>query len=243
MTLWRDFFDPGYLSPDDLEEPVTITIESIEQGVFEDTDEGGEVHAKRSPVVHFKGTQTVWRVNRINEALLEALFGKRAEDAVGHKVTLAAEPNEVKGAFGGLPSIRVVGSPELEKPLTVSIKLPRRRAWERKLIPTAKVHAPLEVVPEPVPEVPTANLQPLDETPEETQFLADTLQPPEPEPTPAALRATAKQIKAIHDAATQTEIVESKYRAILKKYGAARAQELTAPQADLVLADIREYGS
>ena len=137
MTDWRSYYDPGYLTPEDLgTEGKTATIASIEQGVFPTADEEGVMHDKRNPIVRFAETQTKWRVNEINRQLLEALFGSRAEAAIGHKVTLFNDPCEVKGAFHGKPSVRVKGSPELAAERKVDIKLPRRAPFKRVLMPT-----------------------------------------------------------------------------------------------------------
>jgi hypothetical protein len=62
------------------------------------------------------------------------MFGDNFEGWVGKRVTLHAEPVMVSGKMQ--PGIRVTGSPDIEKPLTVKIKLAKRKAVTVKLIQT-----------------------------------------------------------------------------------------------------------
>ena len=75
-----------------------------------------------------------WIANKTNMALIAAMFGDDADAWVGRKITLHAVMDSV-GAKEDL-AIRVMGSPELEKPREVEIKFRGRRAKTYRLVPT-----------------------------------------------------------------------------------------------------------
>lgn len=64
---------------------------------------------------------------KTNGLCLKAMFGNQLKDWIGKKVTL------FESQWNGEPCIRVWGSPDLVKDLTVSIALPRRRPFEMVL--------------------------------------------------------------------------------------------------------------
>lgn len=110
----------------------TLTILSAQLVRLEQED-GRE---KEKGVIRFKETDRGWVLNRTNLELLAALLGVETDQWAGKRVTLFAQP--VK--FGGKTElgIRVKGSPELDAPKVVTVKLPRRRPTEVTLVPTAK---------------------------------------------------------------------------------------------------------
>jgi len=115
---------------------VTMTIAALERVDIEKED--GSV--KKHGVVGFAETDRRWVLNSTNVQLLKQLFdaisGRETvpDDAVGHKVTLTAE--NVQFGREKVKGIRVKGSPELERVVKASVKLPRRKATTRDLVPT-----------------------------------------------------------------------------------------------------------
>lgn len=128
-----DNLNPGeYISAAEFDgKPVTLRIASIDRGDFVKDDGTPE---KRG-VVSFTETERKWVLNKTNIQLLKALWPDM-EDAIGQKVTLVGEkvqfgPNVVDG-------IRVHGAPHLTGPVTVMVKLPKKKPVKRTLVPTGR---------------------------------------------------------------------------------------------------------
>jgi len=115
---------------------VTVTVDRVYVDDIED-DRGIE---KPQPIVAFSETKREWALNKTNAQCLVAMWGRDTDDWIGKRVTLFPEQDTSGLADSGL-CIRVKGSPELDKPLTAKIKLPRRNAVDRKLVPTDKEKA------------------------------------------------------------------------------------------------------
>jgi hypothetical protein len=110
--------------------PVTLTITSV---VMEDIEsEDGSV--KASPIVSFRETKRLWRMNTTNDQSVSAMFGGDDEGWVGKRVTLVPE-DDPSGLSDSGKCIRVKGSPDIKSPIEVTIKLPRRKPQKRRLIP------------------------------------------------------------------------------------------------------------
>lgn len=133
MTRTWASLNPGeYIAADEFgDKTPTMTIEAIDSESFE-KDSGG--HERRG-VVTFKETPRKWVLNETNLQLLGAMW-PTPDDAIGHKVTLMAEP--VKFGKETVQGIRVKGSPELEADLEVLVKLPRKKAQPRTLYKTGR---------------------------------------------------------------------------------------------------------
>jgi len=101
-----------------------------------DDEEGGKLRDRW--IVYFKESKSGrgWLLNRTNAECIKAMWGRETENWLGHKITLFTQ--QVKVGLKMEPGIRVKGSPELEKPLQVEIKLPKRKAVMMTLNPTGK---------------------------------------------------------------------------------------------------------
>ena len=110
---------------------VTLTIDAIR---LEDlpSDKGGE---KTRGVIAFKQTKKEWVLNRTNAECLKGMWGRDTDNWIGKRVTIY--PAE----WNGEPCIRVKGSPDLEKPVDVEVKLPKRKPVIMKMQATGKKEA------------------------------------------------------------------------------------------------------
>lgn len=141
MTSWRTLVgNSETLTAADLDAAgghVTGMIQSVSGARFE---EDGETDAPKKidkkALVAFTGKEKKFAANTINCLLMEQMWGEDYEAWTGHRLTIMSDKVEVKGKFFGNPCIRVKGSPELDKALTVKIQLPKRRAFNRQLVPT-----------------------------------------------------------------------------------------------------------
>ncbi len=132
-TTWESLNPGDYISANDFNgKDVTLTIIGVGKQEFEKEDGSG--HETRG-VVAFKQTSRKWVLNKTNIQLLRAIWPS-VEDSIGHAVTLM--PEKVKFGKEWVLGIRVKGSPDLDKPVDVAVKLPKRKAVNHKLIPTKK---------------------------------------------------------------------------------------------------------
>ncbi|MEN6426063.1 MAG: hypothetical protein ABFE13_11910 [Phycisphaerales bacterium] len=148
MTSWRTLVGSSEtLCTADLDAlggQVTAVIESVNGAKFEeetkeDDGQGDKTVVKKvdkKALIAFKGKRLKFAANTINCLLIDKMFGEDIEGWPGHALTMMSDKVEVAGKFKGQPCIRVKGSPELTGPLTVAIKLPRRKAFNRTLVPT-----------------------------------------------------------------------------------------------------------
>lgn len=111
-----------------------VVLEKVES--LQKDDEGGAGKSRDRIVIYFHEADRGWVLNRTNAECLVAMWGRETEGWAGHKVTIFATQVRVgpKMELG----IRVKGSPELEKPLTVEVKLPRRKPTSMTLVPTKR---------------------------------------------------------------------------------------------------------
>ena len=123
---WRDYYDSEYLTGDALpDEGRTFTITDKSRDEVEGKD--GKEH--KLALTFSDGNRFLCNVT--NAKYIETMFGsKYPADWVGHQVTLAFDPS-VKFGKDTVGGIRVIGSPELDGPLTFdfqenSRKKPRR---------------------------------------------------------------------------------------------------------------------
>lgn len=107
---------------------VTLTIAAIETESLPQ-DKGGE---RVRGIISFKETPKKLVLNRTNGECFKALWGRATDDWIGHHVTLY--PAEYQGDV----AIRVKGSPDITEAVDAEIKLPRKRPFMMKLIPTGK---------------------------------------------------------------------------------------------------------
>ena len=69
----------------------------------------------------FEGAKKKLVLNRTNGECLKALFGRNVDDWIGKRITLYV------AEFNGEPCIRIKGSPDIERPITFELKLPRKK--------------------------------------------------------------------------------------------------------------------
>ncbi len=124
---------------------VTLTISHVELEELED-DKGAK---KMKGIISFRETKKKGVINKTNGLCLRAMWGRETDEWIGHRVTLFPE------AYQGETAIRVKGSPELEEPLTVEIKMARKKPYKRTMLPTGKGKKP--VVSAPADEPSDAN--------------------------------------------------------------------------------------
>jgi hypothetical protein len=125
---------PGrFLKGKTLERPITIRIVSVGGEPLEG-DDGAKVkgvlkYRTKGPDGKPVVGEIIW--NKTNALLAAAVFGTRDYTAwVGHTLTIRHDPG-VMLAGEKVGGIRVVGSPELQRMVTVDIKRPRRKKPER----------------------------------------------------------------------------------------------------------------
>lgn len=122
----RDLMGNPYLGAEDLRgQKVTLKIASVPRREEMLDFETGEKTDK--PVVRFERTTKALILNRTNGECIKAMFGPELTAWVGRRVTF------FEGAFNGKPCVRVWGSPDLERDMNVSIRLPGRRPAQMQL--------------------------------------------------------------------------------------------------------------
>lgn len=97
------------------------------------TDDGG---AEKRPVMGFHKTDKELALNSTNAQCIAAMLGKEPQKWVGHKITLM--PDEDYFGKEKVACIRIAGSPELDRDVEVTIKLPRKKPKRRWLRMTGK---------------------------------------------------------------------------------------------------------
>lgn len=106
--------------PEGVAEPtykiLSVTLEDIE-------DEKGKVKRKGSIALDGVGKQ--WLANVTNVRCLVAMFGEETDRWVGKRVTVFSERVMAFGEW--TLGVRLRGSPDLEKPVSVRIKLRKKR--------------------------------------------------------------------------------------------------------------------
>jgi hypothetical protein len=156
MPSWKTLFkSDNFISAVELEnKKPTLTINRI-QSVKLEQEDGRE---KDKPVIFFKEIQRGWVFCKTTGHCLSAMFGEDYNGWVGKRVTLHAEPVQVGRETQ--PGIRVTGSPDIDKPLTVKIKLPKKKAFIVKLIQTIAKGSPELKDPQPTIDKPAEQNQP-----------------------------------------------------------------------------------
>jgi hypothetical protein len=140
---YKDAINSDYITAEDLGgKPVTVTITEVELRLLE----GEDGRQRKRIILHMRGAQKAWVSNTTNNICLAAMFGDNPQAAIGKRITIAPEMTSVGGVR--VLGIRVMGSPDLERDMTISIRLPRRKVTQRMLRRTGAAKAP---APEPAP--------------------------------------------------------------------------------------------
>lgn len=139
LTDWRAFFSGRYLTGPDCESEPTFTIARVAAENVENPD---DQTVRRKMIVHFRGDDAKpWIPCRTTAECLAAMWGNNPQDWSGKPITLYFDKTvrvgrEVKGG------VRVKGSPLLDKPMHIQVKLPRRRPLKITLEPTGNRGGP-----------------------------------------------------------------------------------------------------
>jgi hypothetical protein len=122
----------------------TVEIASVRLCKMDDEKKGRQVD---KCVVFFKGRDRGWVICKTNAMCLAGMFGNDTTGWVGKRVTIYS----TLVAFGKekVPGIRVKGSPDISKPVEVTVKLPRKKPIVMRMQVTKPGAAP---APEPEPE-------------------------------------------------------------------------------------------
>lgn len=107
---------------------VTLTITAID---IEDLpqERGGD---KPRGIITFKETKKKLVLNRTNGECMKGLWGRDTGEWLGKRVTLYPAP------WNGDIAIRVQGSPDIDAPVDVEVKLPRKRPTVMRMLKTGK---------------------------------------------------------------------------------------------------------
>lgn len=144
--VFSEMYPGRFLKADLLKDKaVTLKIQKIFVEVMPDDKTGGE---KERGIVAFAETPMQLALNRTNGECLKAMFGKKVQAWVGKRVTFVPEIDK----FGkdDVDAIRIKGSPDINNPIEIEIKMPKRKPKKRTLVPTGKRDQ--GVAPQPEPE-------------------------------------------------------------------------------------------
>lgn len=138
---WDELYPGRFIKAVDLKgKPVTLKITAIDMEELE-----GNKGIQRKGTVSFAGTEKKLALNKTNGICLKAMFGKKVQEWVGHRVTLFPTRHNDDDA------IRVYGSPEIKADFEITIALPRKRPFDMTMRKTPEVGARRagKVAPEP----------------------------------------------------------------------------------------------
>lgn len=135
------------------EKKPTLTIKEVQSIEMEDEKTG---KMKPKPVVFFNEIDRGWVLCKTTAMCIDAMFATDGVPAsraalVGKRVTIKMEVVQV--GKERKPAVRVLGSPDIAKPVSLTIKFPKKKAVVVTLLPTAKkpANAPAPAAePDPV---------------------------------------------------------------------------------------------
>jgi hypothetical protein len=160
MSKWQTMFSAEYINGAELEgKKWTVTITAVKSITLE----GENKKKSNKAVISFKEMDRGWVLAKTNAILIAGLFGDETKDWIGKRVTIHSETVQV--GTDTAPGIRVIGSPDIDKPISVVVKLARKKPRTMVMQPTGKAAA------KPAPEAPAAptpedDPPPPDDTPE-----------------------------------------------------------------------------
>ena len=128
--------------------PVTLTVASVDREGLE-RDDGTE---ETAAILTFNekrknGAAIQMVLNKTNAQAIFAMWPD-TEEWVGKRITLYPEPDDSGMSDSGY-RIRVQGSPDIDKAITYTLKLPRRKPKQCKLTKTTAARPKPEPVEEP----------------------------------------------------------------------------------------------
>lgn len=130
---WDEMFPGRFLKAGLFKDrPVTLTITDVTLEAMP-TDKGPD---QTRGILSFKQTPMQLAINKTNGVCLRAMFGAKPADWHGKRVTFVPE----KDKFGKetVDAIRIQGSPDIAEPVSVEIRMPRKKPKTRKLTVTGK---------------------------------------------------------------------------------------------------------
>lgn len=142
---YKLFFTGDYLSAVEMREkmgdkPLIVTIANVRKVRLESMapvdGEGGTKKEKDRGVVGFKEIDRGWVLNRTNAECLVAMWGAETDAWIGKRVALITTMVRLGGKQE--LGIRVGGSPDLAQPVTATIKLPRKKPFDMRLMPVGR---------------------------------------------------------------------------------------------------------
>ena len=104
---------------------VTLTIAKIEHEKLE-----GEKGMELKVIFSFVGKDMQLVCCKTNALCIKGMFGPMLASWVGKKITLFEGKVEVAGPMKGQPCIRIWGSPEIPADMAVTIKHPKKKAFD-----------------------------------------------------------------------------------------------------------------
>ena len=129
---WDELYPGRFLHAADLKgKKVTVRISdvNIEELIG---DKGPQVKG----LLSFEGKDKQFALNKTNGILIKAMFGRKIADWMGKRITLFED------TWDGEPCLRVWGSPDIDKDITVTVALPRKRPFDRTM---RKMNSPAAV--------------------------------------------------------------------------------------------------
>jgi hypothetical protein len=131
MAKWQTMYSADYINAPELEgKRWTITITRVQGAELE-----GENKKKCSKaVLFFKEKPKGIVLAKTNALLIASMFGDETDGWKGKRVTIHSEIVQV--GQDTAPGIRVIGSPDIREPITVTVKLPRKKPRQYVMQPT-----------------------------------------------------------------------------------------------------------
>lgn len=129
MAKWQTMYSADYINAAEIPEGKqwTLTITGVKGATLE--DEKGKRSGKA--VVSFREMDRGLVLAKTNAILIAAMFGEDTEAWKGKRITIHAEM--VKVGPDTAPGVRVLGSPDLERGMSVTVKLARKRPFTVQL--------------------------------------------------------------------------------------------------------------
>lgn len=97
--------------------PLTLTIKSVDTDELPSEDGG----TKEKGIISFVQTDKQLSVNRTNAETIRCMFGRKAADWVGKRITFCSEVVKMKGK--PVDSIRIFGSPDIPRGFTAEFDI------------------------------------------------------------------------------------------------------------------------
>lgn len=122
-------FPSRFIKAADLQgKDATKTIRKVTLEELEREDKTKETKG----IIEFADAKKRLVLNKTNALSIKAMFGRETDNWIGKRITMFPT------TFNDEPCIRIKGSPDIDKPVTFELKLPKRKAKTMRLIPTAK---------------------------------------------------------------------------------------------------------